>query len=451
MNRNFFTYVLLGLAVIGVAGCDNMGDTLSDVDSSGSPALASEVDEDGINKTILGYEVNFSSRTYDGEQTTFSYKVTRPNSGTAAPNYFFLESPECAGEPVSFQPSPSGGMYIEDDLEGIRWTSTGIAPGATATFSVTYDGEIHPGIVLVGLKVGYNEEHRKLLGACKSSPYRFNLSGSVFIDGDGLGTFDSAVETGFGNVTVKLFDHNDNFLRSTKTADDGSYLFQVAKGDYTIKVLESTPHPDDFNEQLYTYFDPFGATDIPVYDVCEDAPNNNFGFAPDDKKIAADLKSGTIPTTAEKVTWWTREFRFAIKGIGNPRLSTAELTGFLEAVEDLRLPEIFDFDDSDPFGDAFEILNRPAKSEQDQLERELLAAELNFVAGFGSNTREFDLAVFAFAESDWLVRFGSTAKLSGDAAFAKALLASTTMLKSYNDSGTGTGSGRGSLKRGEGE
>ena len=447
MMKGLFTYVLLTLSVVGLIGCDNLGDTLSDVDSPRSLAPSTDVTNDGINKTILGYKLEFDARQYNGQQTTFSYEVTRSSLAQASPSYFFLESPTCVAAPVALQPTQSASMDTEGGLPGVRWNSPGISPGATVTFSVTYNGDIPLGSVSASLKVGSSTESVEVFGACKGIPTLVNLSGSVFVDAAAVGTFD-ANETGFGNVTVHLLDGNGNVVKSTTTAADGSYLFQEAPDVYSLDVPASTS-TSDFNENLYAYFNSTSTIPLNLGLVSANSSGNDFGFEPDDATITSDLKSGTIATQTETAAWWSREFASVIKGTGKPAYNEIELEEFLREIEELLLPQIFQFDGSDLLGDALTILSRPIRSDDELLQRELLAAELNHVAGLGSTNPEFDLAVFAYAESDWVTKFASASKTIGEASFGKTLLRSTTLLAAYNDSGTGSGSG--SLKRGQSE
>jgi len=445
MIKGLLTYVLLTLSVVGFIGCDNLGDTLSDVDSPQSLSPSEDVKNDGFNKIILGYEVKFDGRQFNGQQTTFSYEVTRSSAAQASPNYFFLESPTCVDAPVAFQPTQSASMDTDGGLPGIRWNSPGISPGGTTTFSVTYVGDIPLGSVTASLKVGSSTESVEVLGACKGIPNLVNISGSVFVDAATVGTFD-ANETGFGNVTVHLLDVNGIVAKSTTTAADGSYLFQVAPGVYSIDVPASTS-TGDFNENLYAYFNSTSIIPLNLGLVSANSSGNDFGFEPDDATITSDLKSGIIATQTETAAWWSRAFASAIKGTGKPTYNEIELEEFLGEVEELLLAEIFQFDEANLLVDALTILSRPIRSDDELLQRELLAAELNHVAGLGSTSPEFDLALFAYAESDWVTRFGGASKTMGEGTLGKTMLRSTTLVSAYNDSGTGSGSG--SLKRGK--
>lgn len=438
------------MAAAGLAGCDNLGDTLSDAEPLQPNYPSAELAHDGANKTILDYEIKFKLRRYEDQQTTFFYEVTRPSSAESALTFFFLESPDCAGPWTEVRPT-QGSMGEEGDFTGIKWNSPGLQPGQTAIFSVTYEGDVPLGVVTAIMKRSSDVGQAAVYGACKGVPNKVNISGTVFVDANGSGTLDPGGESGIGRVTVELLHGESNAIaESTTTADDGSYLFQVVSGDYLLNVPSSTASSTDFNEHLYDYFDPTGDTAIHLGNIGSDTSNNDFGYEPDEEAIGADLKSGEIETTARKANWWAGEFRSVVNGKGKPLYDEQTLLDFLGQVENLLLPEIFTFDTGDPLALAFEILNRPLKSEQDELEHELLAAELNYIAGLGSGTRELDLAVFAFAESDWLNRFGLGA-VAGGTSLSKATLSSTQLLSAYNDSGTGGGSGSGSLKRGEGD
>lgn len=448
--KSLLTCLLFALATAGLVGCDNLGDTLSDVDSPTlSESPSSNFRHEGPSKTILGYEVEFKSRLVDEHGTTFSYRVTRPSSSPPALSFFFIESPDCVGSPVALQPTSSVNYpSVVNGLNGIRWTATGMQPGSTSTYSVTYAGDVPLGRISVVLAHSSATESDEVLGACKGIPNLVNISGSVFVDADEDGDLDPGAETGIGNVTVQLLDGAGNSVADVITEEDGSYLFQVAAGTYSVSVPMQTSSTTDFNESLYDYFDPTGITSTPPNQIEQNVADLNFGFLPDVDELSADLKSGTITTAARKASWWAGEFRSAVSGKGNPQFSKEDLGLFLGEVELLLLPEVFQFDDLDPLGHASLILNRPLRTDQDQLEQALLAAELNFLAGLGSGSPELDLAMFAFAESDWVVRFGGALGRGGADAVGKTSLSSTTLLAAYNDSGTGTGSGRGTLKRG---
>lgn len=71
----------------------------------------------------------------------------------------------------------------------------------------------------------------------------FSLGNFVWSDADNDGLQDPG-EPGISGVTLELLDQNDNFLASTTTLADGSYLFSsLAEGTYKVRVAASNFNP----------------------------------------------------------------------------------------------------------------------------------------------------------------------------------------------------------------
>ncbi|MEM7538309.1 MAG: SdrD B-like domain-containing protein [Chloroflexota bacterium] len=124
---------------------------------------------------------------------------------------------------------PDGFVFTDKDQGGDDTTDSDVNPTTGTSDPVTLDS-------------GENDEtvDAGVIG-------RGSISGEVFDDQDGDGIQDPD-EPGVPNVTVTLFDDNNNPVNQTTTDDDGNYTFpNVPQGMYTVVFEE--PEGTDFSPQ----------------------------------------------------------------------------------------------------------------------------------------------------------------------------------------------------------
>ncbi|PKD43334.1 hypothetical protein [Rhodohalobacter barkolensis] len=240
----------------------------------------------------------------------------------------------------------------------------------------------------------------------------YTISGSVFIDGN-EDQVKNALESGAQNVTVSITDSHGNTIRKS-TSSTGEYSFNVYTGEaeteYTIEVKDMTENPDDFNEGLFTNYSPTTPVLLNVTINSENISGIDFGFTPEVEKMIQQFEEGTITLNTESSIFWRKQMLLARNSVRTPgrgntgrdipamEISSEELLGYLIEIENLFLPEPFQFG-SKKFQAAFDILNLSDKSLSNRLLIELLTAELNVVSGRGSGNPDFDLALLGYGES----------------------------------------------------
>jgi hypothetical protein len=327
--------------------------------------------------TVLnGYLLEFTGRTVANNQTTFSYTVSG-TGGQHSLSHFALELPVCAPALDAFAPSGSSiGVNPLTGLFSIKWD---ISLGQTESrdYSITFPGDVPLGVIVGAVKAGNDLGTGEIAGPCAG----FVIAGSVYVDADSNGVRDPLTESGIENVTVTLEDGNGN--RQTSTSDvDGGYTFLKLSGTYTVRVEATTPE-NDFNEELASSFDPTGPTSLTVT-VGPDAPGNDFGFDPKAEEIILDLEAGVLQTDGQDVRFWTKQVRSALHGgKGNPAFPLDDMEDFIAAIQELYLPDPFQFTPGNEFQEALDILNDKTKDDLVELRKQLLAAEFNEVSGKG--------------------------------------------------------------------
>jgi len=243
-----------------------------------------------------------------------------------------------------------------------------------------------------------------------------SVSGTVYVDADANETKDDS-ESGIQNTTVVLTDGTTDYME--RTDDEGNYSFLIYTGGaektFTIEVPATTAAGDDFNEEL---FDTHNATTNPPsgsLTTSVSAENQNFGFEPrvEDLIVAllGDEAEGiepTIVTQARSRKFWKKQIFFGLIEQTLERLlripvdlqseiPKETLLIYLDEIENLLIEDPFQFGQNKLY-DAFVILWQK-DSDLERLLSELLTAELNVVAGFGTDSPEFDRALLAFGES----------------------------------------------------
>jgi hypothetical protein len=249
-----------------------------------------------------------------------------------------------------------------------------------------------------------------------------SISGSVYVDAD-ANEMKGPAETGVQSTTVILKDIDGSSEHVAQTDDDGNYSFLVFTNDiektFSIEVPAETPGIMDFNEEL---FDTHNATTAPAsrsITTAASVDDQNFGFAPkiEDLIIALTpvdidgdgvLDPPSIVTQTRSRLFWKKQIFLGIiqekleRWFNIPidlraEISKDELLEYLDEVEGLLVDDPFQFGNR-KLQNAFSILFT-RNSDLNSLLSELLTAELNVVAGFGTDSPAFDRALLSFGEA----------------------------------------------------
>jgi hypothetical protein len=364
-----------------------------------------------------GFLVTYQGRSYDNSsnETTFSYLVEGTGVDPAL-SHFTIGFPICDSEVavvgysptnlVSIGPDPTTGVY------GIKW-DIGMEPDESREYSFTLAGNYGEDIIDVAVKAGRTGEVGEITGpACSGGDdddeSTFNISGYVFMDMDE----DNIVDLGepvFPNVTIALLDDEGNVIATTVTSGDGYYIFEnIIIGSYSVAILDDTDVVD-FNDILLTYFDPISPLDVDA-DIVDQDLEINFGFLPNVGDIIDDLDPDdpdddgiTLEGNGKTIGYWKHQLRVAIKGRGRAHIDSDTLLNYLQLIEQLYLPEPFQFDDALPFPDAFSILRLRSRAGVDLLKKQLLGTEFNEVSGMGLSDDYADLQSVLIAWGEYLV------------------------------------------------
>lgn len=427
----------VGALLAGCYGTKNPVEnfSLADKEAPGNFSNATVQSSVPTEITLAGFEVHYTGRTVGSGFTTFSYTVTGP----ADDMHFRLELPSCA--PAFSSLSPSNGTTTNNDAyinPGVEWhPSTGSGPFA---FSITYPGSVREGIVLVSIKSTSKTEVGEIPGACARA---FDISGAVFTDANTNGSFDGS-ETGITNVTLNLFDSHHTMAGTAVTNSLGFYIFEAfPAGTYTIKVDETSA--------VFTATTYLGTTTPTTINVTvgPDATGNNFGFEPKTSQLVNDLKAGSLLTNGKSAGYWKKQLQFAIDGKGTADYSRADLQDFVIQIRGLLLPDPFLLPNGDGLRDALNILSKPTKTDLDKLNRELLAAEFNHMAGLGIIGTDAPLQLVLLGWGESLVQSNSATgtAVAGKTTVNMAAIAASTLSEAVdlftqlNSSGGGSGGG----------
>ena len=378
---------------------------------------------------LSGFTVTYNGRTVANSQTTFSYTVTGPSVQMA----LRLELPGCA--PALAAWSPSTGKQSSNDANinpGIEWSpSVGSGTTSTFSFSLTYPGTVREGIILTSVKSSNTNQVGFITGACARV---FDISGSVYTDGNSNSSRDAS-ETGISNVTVNLFDSSDTFLETKATDGSGNYLFEAyPAGRYSVK-LDTTTIVNTKTQYL-------GRTTPLSLDVTigPNSSGNNFGFAPLSNKLINDLKFGTLPTNGLTPGFWKKQLQSAITGNGSPTVSKASLLLYISQIRNLLLTDPYQLGTGDGLQAAYDILNKPVKTDLDALNQQLLALEFNYVSDHGiTSDLPLELVLIGWGEGLVVEATSSSSAITPYAVSSTTLSTATSVYGSIDKSSGGGG------------
>ncbi len=328
---------------------------------------------------INDFVVQYDGRTVADGETTFRYTVHGTGVGSYL-RYFALELPDCAPSPSGYQPvdAVTIGVDPRTGIYGIRWDlPIEIDDTVGREFAITFAGDVSEGEVRATVKTAPDAEVGLVPGPCAGS---YVLSGVVFVDVDADG-LPGEIEAGIGDVVVDLLQ-DGVLVESASTDGLGRFSFLRGAGDYTVRIdLES--YPGAFNDVLRTSFDATGLLEYPI-SVGPDALAIDFGFAPRAEQIIDELETGELLSNGRSARFWQRELRLALSNARAPRFYDNDtILGFLAAIQQLYLDEVFQFTPGNEMREAWEILRGRSRDPLVGLLRELLAAEFNHVAGLG--------------------------------------------------------------------
>jgi hypothetical protein len=398
MRQRTTWVALLAVLSIAFAGCGHYDDpVVAEQPVTTGPAFA--VTPTASNATVVGtvllggYSIDFDGRSYENDQTTFTYTVTRLDP-THAMNYFLIEIPACA--PALASADPQDGSLATDPatgLYGVKWSAQ-LELNESRSYSMTFPGDVPVGMTHAEVKLTSDAPIGEIGGPCDG----FQISGTVYVDADSSGSQSGSDEPGIPGVTVTMEDAYGSILTALTDAN-GDYAFVRFAGTYTIRIDAATS-ADDFNETLAANFDPTGATSVDVT-IGPDSPGNDFGYDPQAKKITAELEAGTLLTTGEGPKYWIKQ----VRGSGPVDYDAATVAGFLSEIQGLYLPDPFQFTPDNVRREAIDVLKPPTSQPIDELLSELLAAEFNHVSGKGLVGGESLQGVLLSWAESWVVQY----------------------------------------------
>ncbi|GAA0700117.1 hypothetical protein GCM10009104_31260 [Marinobacterium maritimum] len=363
----------------------------------------------------VGWNLSFQERTYDAEfdSTTFIYSLG-VSSGEKALSHWVLGYAGEGNLPAfdfascvdsSFGLDPTTGTYglkcddgqTENSVEQYKIIIKGNVCGTDVDYAVkggTY--------YAIGTTTGPGD----LCGGPVDSTY--SISGVAFVDANGDG-MQGIYEPVLNNVTVVLIDVDGNEV-VTLTDSDGYYEFTgVYAGSYWVQIPDITDGmSEDFNEQLSLYFKGIVNYNEIALNLSSDSFDNDFGFQLQAQAVLADFDladsnaNGLVfEGTGKTIGFWKHQNAVAIKGKGRAQVDAVTLGAYLTDVEDgwILGKGTFEFG-IDAYQEAFDIMKNTSSDSVDLLRKQLLATELNHVAGQGlmGDARQLQDVLIDFAE-----------------------------------------------------
>lgn len=239
------------------------------------------------------------------------------------------------------------------------------------------------------------------------------LSGRVFVDAnqDGVNGID---ELGIAQIQVAIFDlDTKRWVKQTRTNEMGYYSFwEIPNGNYQVVVVSALSEIESRSK----YIKPITSIALDVSVGMEsgeyvEEQELDFGFVPNIYLILDELYE-TLPyegtnslrgdgNTAE---YWQFQFNMARQSERGD-IGREPLTAYVNQIENLMLADPFQFAGSDKISEVFLTLSEAEESEDvsELLYRELLATELNHVAGRGLGQGFLPLQTIIIAWGEYLV------------------------------------------------
>lgn len=375
------------LLLLALAACSGNVDPVSGPDGGADKRAI-----DPATVIINGYAVSYGGRTFDGEQTTFTWNVV----GTDTPpplSYFLVELPPCAPAPSGWEPA-EGHVYTHPTLgvTGMKWVLRIDPDDYTGrSYTLTFPGEVAEGTVAALVNAGMTTAAGEIPGPCAGVALEeFTLAGEVFIDTDGDGVR-GPFEAGLEDVVVELAGP-DQTVETFVTGADGAWHFLRTAGTWTVRV-DTLGHADHLNAELRAYWDATTPLEAELV-VGPDSFGTGFGFNPFGDRLAEDLENDTLVTDGESTDWWKQQLLVMIilqernfdpypDWIRETYYAPERILGFIETIEGLFLVDPFVFTEGDEFRSAYGQLRRLPQTDVQELRRELLTTEFNLASGRG--------------------------------------------------------------------
>jgi hypothetical protein len=345
---------------------------------------------------INNFLVTFDGRALVDGNTVFTWTV-RGTGVEPALSHFMVQLPECAPEPIAFNPSNSVSINTNqaNGLYGVEWHLNVEADDSVGRqYSLTFPGDVPLGEVYSSVTSGNESGVGIIPGPCQG----FAIAGRVFVDANENGLRDPDEESGIANVIIELVDAQGN-VSTLATDQFGDYSFRKLEGTFTLNLpLEG--YPGYFNSSLSQSFDPTTVLTLEA-SVPPDSFGNDFGFSPQSAEIIIDLETGVLISDGETLKFWKAEMRSAAgNGNGNHVYDAAALLEFLDVIQNLYLPYPYQFTPGNELQEAYDILRNNSNEPVDILLAELLTTELNAVSGRGIiGQQELQLVLIAWGEA----------------------------------------------------
>jgi len=345
---------------------------------------------------INNFEVSFDGRTLADGNTVFTWTV-RGTGVEPALSHFMVQLPDCAPEPLSFSPTNSVSVNTNPDtgIYGAEWHLQVDADDSVGRqYSMTFPGDVPLGEVYSSVISGNETGVGIIPGPCQG----YDISGRVFVDANENGLRDPDEESGIADVVVEFVDSQGN-VSAVATDEFGNYTFRKLSGTFLVN-LPLDGYPGYFNEDLGQSFDATTSLTLEAT-VPPDSPNNDFGFSPQSEELITELEDGVLLSNGEDLKFWKGEFRSAAgNGNGNHVFDAATLLGFLTTIQGLFLEDPYQFTPGNELQEAYDILRSNSHEPIDELLAELLATELNQVAGYGLiDQGDLQLVLIAWGEA----------------------------------------------------
>jgi len=387
----------------------------------------------------LGFK-NYSTFDIEADNTKTTLGTISYHLDADQDTFGTVEGPVALEVPLTFQ--ISGTVFLDTDAngdfgdaeDGIPQVSLALVDGdgAEIATTVTDDGAYTGGNVYLGNYVfeqvppgGYRVVVTDILGAVTdltpTTPTNHTvvvacsdireidvgyaeastqIHGRVFFDANRDGHSDDAIEMGFDQVEVTLtWQEGGQPQSETATTDsDGYYDFGTrAAGEYTVAVTADTKWG------LFEYFDPTTSTSVGI-SLGSDDIRKDFGFYPNWCEINRGMRDGEITGNNKTIGFWKHNVCRALSGSTNGiQVTREELLAYLTAVVELQpFEEPFEFSGTDNhrlWKALWHLSPRMSGNcPLQKLDRQLLAAELNYVSGYNSSEPGLERAVIWYAE-----------------------------------------------------
>jgi len=397
MTHHRLTAALGLVLLLTLASCARDDSPTQVTLTPGTPAAAPLAAQKSLSGNVINnFSVDFDGRTLVGGNTVFTWTV-RGTGVEPALSHFMVQLPECAPDPLGFSPTNSVSLNTNPNtgIYGVEWHLNVEADDSVGRqYAITFPGDVPLGEVYSSVISGNETGVGIIPGPCQG----YDLGGRVFVDANENGLRDPDEESGIANVIVELIDDQGN-IETLPTDAFGDFNFRKLGGTFTVN-LSLDGYPGFFNSSLLQSFDATTPLTLSAT-VPPDARTNDFGFAPQSEEIIYDLESGVLLSDGRSLKFWKAEFRSAAgNGKGKSLYEPAVLLGFLAEVEDLFLPNPYAFTPGQELENALAILGSNSRDPLDELLAELLATELNHVAGRGLiDQRDLQLVLISWGEA----------------------------------------------------